>query len=33
MHKINQNSINCKGKQNKDIIYEKQIHIKEPSTI
>ena len=28
MHKINQNSINCKGKQNKDIRYEKQLHIK-----
>ena len=33
MHKINQNCINCKGKQNKDIIYEKQIYIKKPSTI
>ena len=28
MHKINQNYINCKGKKNKDIRYEKQLHIK-----
>ena len=33
MHKVNQNSINCKGKQNKDIIYEKQIYDKKPLTI
>ena len=33
MHKIYQNFINCKGKQNKDIRYEKQIYIKEPSMI
>ena len=33
MHKINQNSINFKGKQNKDITYEKQLHIKKPLMI
>ena len=33
MHKVNQNFINCKDKQNKDIIYEKQYISKKPSTI
>jgi len=33
MHKINQNFINCKGKQNKDIRYEKQLHINKPLMI
>ena len=33
MHKINQNSINCKDKQNKDVRYEKQLHIKKPLMI
>ena len=33
MHKVNQNFINCKDKQNKDIIYEKQYISKKPSTM
>ena len=33
MHKKNKNFINDKGKQNKDIRYKKQIHIKKPLMI